>query len=154
MRFLSELENEELIVLTCKGIQESVQIFNEFPKIQKSFIKEIGRIWLENPSFKSTFYSFIILREIIKKENSSQKLDTLKRVSLGYFKSHTDFSWRTLETQRFQENCLVELFGQDLETGFVATFEMLKDLSESITKAMETKEIKLVKRLLGTRSLL
>ena len=35
VRFLDELESEELLVLTLKGISGSLEIFNKFPKIQK-----------------------------------------------------------------------------------------------------------------------
>jgi hypothetical protein len=100
-KFVGDLENEELIVLTFKGLQESVEVFQEFPKIQKSFVKQLGSIWLENDSFKARFYSFILLREIVKKGDANLRLETLKRICKGYFKGHSDFSWRTLETQRF-----------------------------------------------------
>lgn len=117
-------------------------------------IKSIGQIWLENPSFKARFYGFIGLREISKEGDSSIRLGILKKMSQAYFKSHSDFSWRTYESQRFQENCLVELFGLDLETGFIAAFEIFKELSETLTKTMQSKEAKFIKKLLGVRSLL
>ncbi len=49
---------------------------------------------------------------------------------------------------------MVEIFGYDLDSGFIALFEIFKDQSQMLTKAMETKEVKMVKRLLSTRSLL
>lgn len=99
--FLEDLQNDELLSLAFDHLKESIIIFQEFPKTLKKLIKSIGSVWLENESFKARFYSFIILREMIVKYEVNYIVIILKQLSKGYFKNHSDLSWRTFEKQKF-----------------------------------------------------
>lgn len=127
--FIENLQNSSLLTRTLTEVKNFVDLFMLFPKLNKSLLTITLTIWQREEQFPVKFYSFLLLKQILIKNNDDIKRLLLKNTIKAYCKGFSEFSWRLHEAKQFMKNSVVELMTISPSISFIVIYDQLKKVS-------------------------
>lgn len=113
----------------------------QFKRLRHLFLKATSQLWALSASHRVREYAFFFLRnacalpsEVLGAEKALDATKEFEAVVMRACKSFCDagkrgYSWRSLSTFRFMENCIVELLSLDDKTAYRVTYSCVRRMA-------------------------
>ncbi|CAH1773053.1 unnamed protein product, partial [Owenia fusiformis] len=139
IQLVSELSVTEMINVILRHISKLVTFYNNFPKLSKSLLKRLIKMW-STAEESTRVLAFLSINRIVRLRQDTLLEPMLKQMYMSYVKNCKFTSPTILPLINFMQRSLVEMFSLNFKVAYEYAFVYIRQLAIHLRNAIMVKK--------------